>query len=856
MRKLPSDRVSHVAACDHSEPVEDSRRVGFIARILLVPASATLMLLAADAARTQRTQERPVTVTGVAARRTSDGKTIYTLSADSRLDRAQTWQDGAGQHVVIVKGGSTIGKSLPPGVKVNRISESLEIVLPTGGDRRVSIQPRGDEIDFVVSGVAPAGAETFTARPEPAQRATSSRAHESKNSATAPNKAREAARRTPKVDAARRQPDVRVDELRASNRSTDVLHLAAPVVTDTTAQVAARVSSPMPAAPAIVNPVVAAAPAAPESAVLIPAPEQAEVVKTETTSAGAPFVYATGAGLCGALAFFFMRRRRQTDDATQLAEFFGDAAPAQPVVLSAAAASSKGLLGRGVFSKSFFGKNKDAADAKQAKPQSASAASKPAPAAKTRDAGKSKESGASAIESSIAPVPDGVRQTGAMSFVKPAAPVAAAVFGAYQVDQEVAKLVHGQAHRLDVLCSRAPEDRRAIETSLMKTLQTPEAGDAARRKAQQALEEYGFVARLCAGLLLAPSALDRVAAASTLGSINSATSLQFLIEALYDRDTSVRHAAVASLGSLRSPAAIGALLDIARRHADIPPALLTSALTACSVESLDFRSHGYGEPSRPAQIGAGVDVTGMWTGEITKLEPVETIVALPEWLDEGDDDLIDAFSQLDSIDPEARAAAARQLGQYPVARAVNSLSHLAACDPEAAVRAAAVTSLGALDHETVFEPIILRLVDEAREVRAAAARALSRLGFDRADAYARVIETADEESLRSIAAALAGAGMATQAVNRIVSNDRRQAYEAFSMLSLLVKAGEIQPLLDHIKTHLDTGVRLALVRLLGLSGGALYADRLEELARHADIPEQVRQTITETCEKIAHAEVF
>jgi len=37
------------------------------------------------------------------------------------------------------------------------------------------------------------------------------------------------------------------------------------------------------------------------------------------------------------------------------------------------------------------------------------------------------------------------------------------------------------------------------------------------------------------------------------------------------------------------------------------------------------------------------------------------------------------------------------------------------------------------------------LSDETREVRAAAARSLSRLSFDRADAYVRVIESGDEE---------------------------------------------------------------------------------------------------------------
>ena len=36
-------------------------------------------------------------------------------------------------------------------------------------------------------------------------------------------------------------------------------------------------------------------------------------------------------------------------------------------------------------------------------------------------------------------------------------------FGAYRIDQEVGKLVLGKPHRMDVMASRVPDDRRAIE---------------------------------------------------------------------------------------------------------------------------------------------------------------------------------------------------------------------------------------------------------------------------------------------------------------------------------------------------------------------------------------------------------
>ena len=75
------------------------------------------------------------------------------------------------------------------------------------------------------------------------------------------------------------------------------------------------------------------------------------------------------------------------------------------------------------------------------------------------------------------------------------------LYGAYRIDQEVGKLVLGQPHRVDVLSSRAPEDRRAIEASLIKMIASSPDEDE-RRRAAEALEEYGFVARECAALLM------------------------------------------------------------------------------------------------------------------------------------------------------------------------------------------------------------------------------------------------------------------------------------------------------------------------------------------------------------------
>lgn len=414
------------------------------------------------------------------------------------------------------------------------------------------------------------------------------------------------------------------------------------------------------------------------------------------------------------------------------------------------------------------------------------------------------------------------------------APIPLVTFGAFQVDREVAKLLQNQAVRLDVLGSRAPEDRLALEAALMKNFRATDADENFKRKVRVTLEEYGFVARMSASLLLAPEACDRASSARSLGELQTPVALPFLLEALYDREPVVRNEAVIGLGALGNPQAIGALLDTARRNTDIPSTLLRAALEKCSVASLNFDTDDASET--PALEGAL-----SLPHDITAFEFVSRVEALPRWID--DEHLTDAMERAASADSEMRAAAARTLAQYQVGRAVETLTRLATGDSSVAVRAAAVSSLGMTDHESVFVPVLLCLVDEAREVRAAAARSLSRFGFDRADAYVRIIEQSDVETISKISHALADAGFAAQSIERLTSDDRRQAYEAFALLSLIVKGGDTTLILNAIENHQNLNTRLALVRLLRISNDDGALESLRALGERAELAPEVRAAI-------------
>ena len=419
-------------------------------------------------------------------------------------------------------------------------------------------------------------------------------------------------------------------------------------------------------------------------------------------------------------------------------------------------------------------------------------------------------------------------------------PGASALYGAYRVEQEVGKLVLGQPHRMDVLSSRAPDDRRAIEVSLLKYINLEDADEDGIRRARTALEEYGFVARQCAALLLAHSAYERSSAARTLGEIGSATAVPFILEALYDTDEIVRVQAVTCLGMLKLPSAIGALLDMARRYPDMPSDLISRVLSACSVDCFDIGMPMGGEL---LALGEGAD----FSGEITDLEPAGFYDSLPAA--SLDSRFVEILARAQDPNAPDRADAIRSLGDFRVQPAVEALSRICSDENDPALRAAAITALGAIDHPTVFIPVVIALAEDSREVRAAAARALSGLNIDRADAYALVVQTGDEYTRRRVAMACIKSGIAKQALERLSSSDHRQAYEAFATLAVLASANEIGTILEAISGE-DEYTAIAACRVLGAAGQPDSLPRLRQMAVRDAISETLRTAVLEVIYKM------
>jgi hypothetical protein len=186
----------------------------------------------------------------------------------------------------------------------------------------------------------------------------------------------------------------------------------------------------------------------------------------------------------------------------------------------------------------------------------------------------------------------------------------------------------------------------------------------------------------------------------------------------------------------------------------------------------------------------------------------------------NDEALISAIEQTQDEyeeDEDVRDLAVRILAAFKHRNSVEALSQVAIYDLSSSLRSKAVSILTEFDHESVFETILLACADPTREVRAAAARGLTRLSFDRADAWARIMDTKEEGRMIHAARAAIEGGFVERSYDRLVHRDPKYAYEAFVLLSMIVKAGEHEQIFEALKNHKDKKVRSALIHILKVS---------------------------------------
>lgn len=137
-------------------------------------------------------------------------------------------------------------------------------------------------------------------------------------------------------------------------------------------------------------------------------------------------------------------------------------------------------------------------------------------------------------------------------------------------------------------------------------------------------------------------------------------------------------------------------------------------------------------------------------------------------------------------------------------------------------RAAAVAELARSGGQDAFSQIVECFDDHSSHVRNAAARALRKLEPSRTvDLFNRALEEASPDRRRNIGGAIAASGLATDAINNLASENREDTYNALSILFVMAKTGEVEPLVRALEEHNNDEIGKAVTKLLSLSGHQL-----------------------------------
>jgi hypothetical protein len=204
--------------------------------------------------------------------------------------------------------------------------------------------------------------------------------------------------------------------------------------------------------------------------------------------------------------------------------------------------------------------------------------------------------------------------------------------------------------------------------------------------------------------------------------------------------------------------------------------------------------------------------------------------------------LLDAIDQAnEEVEPDefVRDLSVKVLAAFRTSNSVEALSQMALYDLSSGLRSKAVTVLADFDHESVFETILLACADPTREVRAAAARGLFRLNFDRSGAWKRIIETNDEYRMSQAARAAIEAGIAAKSFERLVHEDLKVAYEAFTLVALMMRAGEHDEILEALHSHKDERVKMALLHVIKAMKDERTLGRLDQLLQSGSLSPNV-----------------
>ena len=144
---------------------------------------------------------------------------------------------------------------------------------------------------------------------------------------------------------------------------------------------------------------------------------------------------------------------------------------------------------------------------------------------------------------------------------------------------------------------------------------------------------------------------------------------------------------------------------------------------------------------------------------------------------------------------------------------------------DAQQRSSALAELAGIGTHLALTTIVEAFDDELPEVRSAAALALHKGDSEGAgEWFTKAFESGPPERQRNIGQAIVESGLALDSITNLTGSNFDETHNALSLLLIMARAGEVQPLIDAVEEHKNLEVRRAAIRLLTLSGHAEVAD--------------------------------
>jgi flavodoxin len=99
------------------------------------------------------------------------------------------------------------------------------------------------------------------------------------------------------------------------------------------------------------------------------------------------------------------------------------------------------------------------------------------------------------------------------------------------------------------------------------------------------------------------------------------------------------------------------------------------------------------------------------------------------------------------------------------------------------------------------------------------------------------------------------ADLVERSFDRLVHRDRKYAYEAFALVTLLIRAGETEVVAEHLQKTTDSKVRRAILHTIKVSKNKHGLEALKSILAKKNLSPELQEDVDKTIEEMGFVTV-